>query len=398
MIIIPIRTETPLRRSPVVNYWLLALNVVLFILFSEPFGGVEMVAFKNTHLVFSSDQPVLYQFFTYQFVHGDVFHLLGNMLFLWVFGNSVNAKMGHFAYLLFYLAGGVFAAWGYAVMQDTPFKLIGASGAIAAVTTAYLVLFPRSRVTVMVWIIFFIHFFEWPAMLLIGLKIILWDNLIAPHIGSGGPDAVAYGAHVAGYIFGFAAALGMLLIRAIPRDQFDMLAIWDRWNRRHGLITDRAGTRRGRGSIVSTTTTLEPVPTADAPDVFSRRRTEIASHLEGGRTDRAAALYEQIIAEDPSQTLPLAQQMQVARAFYASGRFPQAAVAFSRYLECYARADDAADVTLLLGIIYARDLQQYERAEKTLDKANAQLSDSTRRGQCDRWLRDVRAALGRPSP
>ena len=144
-------------------------------------------------------------------------HLLGNMLFLWVFGNSVNGKMGDIPYLLFYLAGGVFAAWGYAILQAKVFYLVGASGAIAAVTTAYLALFPRSRVTVMVWFFFFIHFFEVPAMILIGLKVIVWDNVVAPKLA--GADSVAYGAHIAGYFFGFLVSLNMLFLRALPRDQ-----------------------------------------------------------------------------------------------------------------------------------------------------------------------------------
>ena len=78
----------------------------------------------------------MYQFFTYQFLHADVGHLFGNLLFLWVFGNSVNGKMGNWPYLLFYLAGGVCAAWGWAALNPGPLHLVGASGAIAAVTTA----------------------------------------------------------------------------------------------------------------------------------------------------------------------------------------------------------------------------------------------------------------------
>ncbi|MFQ5414178.1 MAG: rhomboid family intramembrane serine protease [Phycisphaerae bacterium] len=402
--IIPIRTESPIRRKPVVNYWLIGVNVFLFVVLHERFGGAWVAALKLRYLSLYADQPALHQFFTYQFLHGDVWHLLGNMLFLWVFGNSVNAKMGHFAYLLFYLAGGVFAAWGYAAVNPSPIPLIGASGAIAAITTAYLVLFPRSRVTVMVWFFFFIHFFEWPAMMIIGLKIILWDNVVAPSLGGGG-SMVAYGAHIAGYIFGFGAALTMLLIRAVPRDQFDILAIWKRWHRRReiALVSGDGPPTPGRASRPPTAGEIraasEEQDAHDARlDATSALRARIAACIERGDTAAAAALYEQLVALDPQQCLSERAQLEVARAFYASGRFPQAAAAFSRCLACYTRVPDAADIRLLLGIIYARDLGQYELAEQHLTQSLGDLTDGHRRAQCDRWLGEVRAALGRPEP
>ena len=137
--------------------------------------GPRWADFATDPFALRSADPAIYQFITYQFRHGDVWHLLGNMLFLWVFGNSVNSKMGDWAYVVFYLAGGVFAAWGYAMLESPGFTLVGASGSIAAITTAYLVLYPRSRVTVLLWF-FLIHFFELPAMIIIGVKIVLWDK------------------------------------------------------------------------------------------------------------------------------------------------------------------------------------------------------------------------------
>jgi membrane associated rhomboid family serine protease len=115
LVIIPIRTESVIRRTPLVNYILLGVNVFLFLLLDQALSGEAIQSFKMRYLALHSDEPALYQFFTYQFLHADLWHLLGNMLFLWVFGNSVNAKMGDIPYLLFYLAGGVFAAWGYAL-------------------------------------------------------------------------------------------------------------------------------------------------------------------------------------------------------------------------------------------------------------------------------------------
>ncbi|MGB2986893.1 MAG: rhomboid family intramembrane serine protease [Phycisphaerae bacterium] len=400
LVVIPIRTQSVSRRTPSVNYVLIAVNVFLFFLFNQLLTTEPMLAFKMRHLVFHAEQPAFYQFFTYQFLHADIMHLLGNMLFLWVFGNSVNVKMGDGPYLLFYLAGGVFAAWGYALVK--PFPLVGASGAIAAVTTAYLALFPRSHVTVLVWVFIFIRFFELPAMIIIGLKIIVWDNIIAPNLGREG--SVAHTAHLAGYLFGFASALGMLFIRALPRDQFDILALWKRWHQRRefaAAMSDPAAVAQAQYGPVAREAPADPQQQAAEErhlDEITDLRGRISEQIERGDVRSAAALYEQLVVIDPVQCLSERHQMELAREFYGSGRFPQAAASFERFVDCYAHSSQVNDIRLLLGIIYARDLQQYEVADKHLSRSMETLRDQTRRDQCLQWLRDVRTALGRPAP
>lgn len=402
LVVIPIRTESEIRRTPLANYVLLGANVFIFLLFEGLLASKSMEQFKTQHLAFHSDEPALLQFFTYQFVHADIMHLLGNMVFLWVFGNSVNSKMGNVPYILFYLAGGVFAAWGFALATPQASHLVGASGAIAAVTTAYLVLYPRSHVTVLVWVFIFIHFFELPAMILIGLKIIVWDNIIAPGFGSHG--AVAHGAHLAGYLFGFVTALSMLLLRALPRDQFDILAVWKRWNQRRefaSVMRDPRAAARARYGSVAREKPLDPQQqTKDERrfDEISDLRSRIGKNLDGSDVAAAAELYDQLTTIDPQLSLSENHQLQVAREFYGSERFAQAAAAFERYVDCYAHSTEASNVRLLLGIIYARDLRQYEVADKHLTKSMEKLRDGARRDQCFRWLTDVRAALGRPAP
>ncbi len=398
MLILPIRTESASRRTPLMNYILIGVNIALFLILDDRLLGREGAAWRDHHLVFRSADPALYQFLTYQFLHADITHLLGNLLFLWVFGNSVNAKMGDVPYLLFYLAGGVFAAWGYAVARPVPFSLLGASGAIAAVTTAYLALFPRSHVTVFVWL-FFIYFFEVPAMLLIGVKIIVWDNLVAPSVGGAGN--VAHAAHLAGYLFGFFSAMLLLLVRALPRDQFDMLALWRRWKLRREIASVAGGAAPQGGASFGTVGRSAP---ADADqrqrddarlDQLAERRSRVGEALERRDFARATEEYERLIELDPRQCLSEMQQLDVAQEFYRSARFPAAAAALERFLEQYPRAREADNVRLLLGIVYARDLQRYERAETLLAELGAQLQDDTRRSQCAQWLDQVRTALGR---
>ncbi len=402
--IIPIRTQATIRQTPLVNQLIIGVNLFCYLLLEErmPFAGSWGAAFRARYLVFQSSDPGFLQFFTYQFLHADMWHLCGNMLFLWVFGNAVNGKMGQVPYLLFYLSGGVFAAWGWASVNPQPAHLVGASGSIAAVTTAYLALFPRSRVTVLVWF-FIIHLFELPAMVIIGLKIVVWDNVVAPQIGGAG-EAVAYTAHLAGYLFGFAGALGMLFIRAIPRDQYDILALWKRWHRRRefaAAMADPQARARARFGTVAR------VPEADTKrrgeedqhlDQVSQLRSSIGEKLQGRDFASAATEYEKLVAIDARQCLSERQQLDVAREFYRGSRFPQAAAAFDRFVECYPHSREFQDVLLLLGIIYARDLQQYETADKHLTRALDVLHDEKRRAQGLDWLKTVRAALSRPLP
>ena len=402
LVIIPIRTESEIRRTPLVNYVLLGANVFLFLVLDLAMSGEAIESFKMGHLALHSDEPALHQFFTYQFLHADLWHLLGNMLFLWVFGNSVNAKMGDIPYLLFYLGGGVFAAWGYALVTPQPSQLVGASGAIAAVTTAYLALFPRSRVTVMVWLFIFIHFFELPAMVLIGLKIIVWDNVIAPSFG--GQGAIAHSAHLAGYFFGFVGALGMLFIRALPRDQFDILALWGRWKRRRefsSVMSKPGAAARAQYGSVARNGASDPKQRAIDErrfDEINDLRTRIGDRLEQHDAVGAAELHAQLLGMDSRQCLSQRHQLQIARHFYAAGRFPEAAAAFERYVESYPHSIESGEVQLLLGIVYARDLHQYEVADKHLTSSLKTLRDEARRGQCFQWLTNVRSALGRPAP
>jgi membrane associated rhomboid family serine protease len=401
-VVVPIRTESVARRAPLVNYALIAMHVGAFLLLNEGVWGLRLWEFKQEYLYFRSQDPAFYRFFTYQFLHADTWHLLGNMIFLWVFGNGVNGKMGDLPYLLFYLAGGVFAAWGYALVQSATFTLLGASGAIAAITTAYLALFPRSRVTVLVWFFLFIHFVEVQAMIIIGLKIIVWDNVIAP--GLGGSEGVAHGAHLFGYLFGFIAALAMLLLRGLPRDQFDILALWKRWHQRRefaAAMSDPAAAAQARFGSVARTVAVDPEQQraeARRVDEIADLRARVGELILKTDLTAACALHDRLMDKDPRQCLSERDQLAVAREYYRTGRFQPAAAAFDRFAECYPRSTEASEVRLLVGIIYARDLRQFEAADEHLTRSLETLRDASRREQCLEWLRSVRLALGRPLP
>ncbi len=399
LLFIPIQTNAPVRRVPYVNYALIGLNVLAYLV-TDLFGGSVGQDLKFRLMLRPADMA-LYQFVGYQFLHADLLHLLGNMLFLWVFGNSVNSKMGHWAYLCFYMAAGVFAGLGFVVNGDAP--LIGASGAIAGVTTAYLVLFPHSEVNLFYWIWFYIGSTHVRAMLLIVIKIIIWDNVLAPNlVQHQGVNNVAYSAHIAGYVFGFVLCFLLLLIRALPRDQYDILALARRSYQRQqykAMMADpnaQAQARFGRVASPVSVFTGRPVDaTAMAADEeIVRMRTDISNAIARGDYAAAVNEYERLVARDPRQVLSRKNMLAVANQLMAMGRYPQAAAAYEKHLAAYPAADDRLQIKFLLGVIYAKYLQQNEPAEKLFRDCASNMTDPNQREQASQWLAAVASALG----
>ena len=220
---IPIRIDKRLQHTPWVNYALIVTNVLVFAFLQQTRYDLPILRAYMLH----PDQPLLHQFFSSVFMHAGWHHLIGNMIFLWVFGNAVNDSFGHVGYLAFYLAGGVIAGVGY-VLLSGHVPVLGASGAVSAVTGAFLVLFPRVRVTVLVWLFYVLMPWEVSSLFFLMLQF-AW-NLFASLQGVGG--GVAYWAHSSGYIFGIAVAAALLATRLLPRDVYDLLSLLRMWRRR----------------------------------------------------------------------------------------------------------------------------------------------------------------------
>jgi membrane associated rhomboid family serine protease len=211
--VLPLRDLNPTRTRPTVTVALIAANLAVWILYELPTGLEAAVNDFGLHPceIDGSCREVghgwIVTSFTSMFMHGGWAHVLGNMLFLWIFGNNVEEAMGHLRFLAFYALGGLAAAFSQAAVTlafgstaDGRIPSVGASGAIAAVLGAYIVLYPRALV--LTWIVP-IFFFPLPAILFLGFWFVLQlvigtSSLTAPEAGGG----VAYFAHIGGFAFG----------------------------------------------------------------------------------------------------------------------------------------------------------------------------------------------------
>ncbi len=254
---LPIKDDIPTRRFPIVTVVIIAINVIVFFGFqvqSISLDGTELkqnvlvkyaaIPYELTHpgeecgdvglagstevtpssggglvcqgetvqgaevdAISPPDQPPAWlTVFFGMFMHGGLLHIAGNMLFLWIFGNNIEDSMHRGVYLLFYLLGGVVAMLAQTLLDTTStVPTLGASGAIAAVLGGYALLYPRARVLTLVIIIFFVTILRLPALLVLGVWVLLQFLDLSASQPSADGGGVAYAAHVGGFLFGLAA-------------------------------------------------------------------------------------------------------------------------------------------------------------------------------------------------
>ncbi|MDD5560408.1 rhomboid family intramembrane serine protease [Candidatus Methylomirabilis sp.] len=209
---IPLRDNIPSDRTPVVTVGLIAANILVYLnqLTLPPRAAVQFVhlygliplEISSGDLLVPHPVPLYATVFTSMFVHGGLFHLGGNMLYLWIFGDNVEDRLGRLKYLIFYLLSGLAAAaaqiWAN---PDSKIPMIGASGAISGVLGAYLFLFPNARVLTLIPLGFFYRVAEIPALVVLGFWIIVQILNGAMTLGAqvGG---VAWLAHIGGFVAG----------------------------------------------------------------------------------------------------------------------------------------------------------------------------------------------------
>jgi hypothetical protein len=204
---IPIRDQIPTRNVPVINYLLIAVNVAVFIMqwLAGPNEEALIYEFALIPASFVSNLSLgdITDVFTSMFMHAGLAHIGGNMLYLWIFGDNVEDSMGAGKYIFFYLVGGIVASFTHILTNPgSQIPTVGASGAIAAVLGAYLVLYPQSRVLTIIPLGFFIRMTTLPASIVLGLWFVL--QFFSGILSMGGPDVggVAFWAHIGGFVAG----------------------------------------------------------------------------------------------------------------------------------------------------------------------------------------------------
>lgn len=230
---IPYKDDNPTSTFPFFTIGLISLNVLAYLweLFS-PSGALDIVYSYGAvpanilsphkyhpvgQIGFQPIHPVL-TIFTSMFLHGGVLHIGGNMLYLWIFGNNIEDRLGHMRFVVFYLVCGFLAAYVHAVTSPTStVPMIGASGAVSGVLGAYLILFPHARVYTVFFFGFFFQILRVPALIVIGFWAIiqLINGLISKGVLSAG--GVAWFAHVGGFVFGILLVKLLLPKRRLKR-------------------------------------------------------------------------------------------------------------------------------------------------------------------------------------
>ena len=224
---IPIKDDTPRFSTPYITYFLIALNTVIFLYEVLGFGPharnqlmfqFGIVPARITGLMggmrhFSAETALL-PILTSMFLHASWLHLIGNMWVLWIFGDNIEDYLGHFVYIVFYLLSGLAAAIAHILLNaGSVLPTVGASGAIAGVMGAYLILYPRAKVLTLVPLIVIFTFWWLPAWIVLGYWFVIQffsgaaTAVVVSHQTTGG---VAFWAHVGGFV------AGIVMIKLFP--------------------------------------------------------------------------------------------------------------------------------------------------------------------------------------
>jgi membrane associated rhomboid family serine protease len=206
---IPLRDVIPSRTTPYVTIGIIVANALAWF-YELSLPSEVLPRFLNVYGVVPADFHFS-TIFTSMFLHGSWLHVIGNMWYLWIFGDNIEDRLGHGRYVLFYLLCGTGAAIGHVASQpESVLPTIGASGAIAGVLGAYFVLYPRSRVLTLIPLIIIFEIIELPAYFLLGfwfLMQLVSAGAIAATAGTAGNGGIAFVAHIAGFVIGVVAVL-----------------------------------------------------------------------------------------------------------------------------------------------------------------------------------------------
>ena len=219
----PLKDDIPTDKPPIVTIALIVINALIFfyqISLGEDFqylivklGAIPYEITHQSEITQEAPFPVNMTLLTAMFLHGGWFHIIGNMLYLWIFGNNIEDKLGHFKFIIFYLLSGVIASLVFVVTSpNSTIPMVGASGAIAGVLGAYLLKFPHARILTLIFLGFFVRIVRIPAVYVLGFWFIIQLIYALPSIGSN-TGGVAWFAHIGGFV----AGMGLFKVFSLMR-------------------------------------------------------------------------------------------------------------------------------------------------------------------------------------
>lgn len=406
---IPLKTDRPTKRRPVVTETLIVINMAIYLvgLMGGQFGWWDFQQGFTAAGAYQRGDWAVWTLISYQFLHdpvgfGGVLHLGINMVFLWVFGTVVEDRLGRLSFLSFYLIAGIIAGIAHGMVSPVP--VIGASGSIAGVTGAFLALAPRSHIKVLV-IFFIIGIFHVPSLWFIGLFFALDVFQQVFQIFGVGGSRTAFMAHIAGYVYGFSMAVILLGLNVIKHDDYDVFFLWKQSRRRSAFRRSIGNNAAGPWESASADTPkriarLKDKRKRDVEDDHEPERTvhdekTMAKRAEINRLmaehdlSIAAKKYRTMLDDDPEALFPEERQLDLANQLYAENDHEHAATAYELFLQHYPRAARATEVRLILGLLYTRQLHKPDRAKELIRMAKEKLADPKQSQLAERLLGEL---------
>lgn len=380
----PLRHNRRLRSSPWLTMLLIAINGLVF---AGSFGASQQAELLPTdplckyYLWPVGEGFQWWQLFSSAFLHADMWHLGGNMLFLWIFGGAVEDRFGKLGFLAFYAAGAAAAGGLYLATGPTD-PMLGASGAISAVSGAFLVLFPQVRIQI-VYLLFFVGTFEISAMWVL-LFYFAKDGVFFLLTHNQADAGVAYVAHIGGFVLGFAVAAGLLATKLLAREtEWDLLAMIQHWRRRQAFKRVAASTPVWRHDTAPLQAGAKGKQKANAdlnmPPLVLAQREGIFYFVAHAQMQEAAAAYGALLKDHPGQVLPEQTQHDLAALLMKNGAHAESAQAFRLLLKHYPKRPDRAQTQLLLALLCQKYLGQQAEAQQLLKDALPKLEGAEKK-------------------
>lgn len=385
--LLPIGTDRPQVHRPVVNACLLFLCLVAFLACQWLERTDPDALLRLTRMLALNPQDLHpWAFVTYAFLHADFLHVLGNLIILWVFGSSIEDRLGHIGYLMFFLAGSAAAGALHVAFADAP--VIGASGGVAAVTGAALVLLPRMHIKCLVFF-YMVGVFSIPAwwFVLFGVA----KDVFATGAGTAG--RVATWAHLGGYAFGIGVTAILLTGRILSRESYDLLSIL-----RH------ADRRRQIREAVVIKERIERRQAAAGPSELSVQqaalRSRVAERIAAQDMETAAVEYERLLALRPADSpliaLSRTQQIDLANWLFSNGRHAAAADAYQAFASAFVGDTESLRARLMVALLAVRFLAQPARARAMLSGLVDRLRDDDQKALARHLQQEAEATAPAP--